>query len=213
VQSVPAIKAAGPAVKIKVPYTTEISVSAPNYTAQCLAAKSSGAEALFVVTANPVEIERVAADCARQGYTPIEITAGGSVSDSARTLPGFDHIIGSTNTFPPFLDSTAATRLFHAVMGSYLSHAQRDDEVGAVWTGMELMAAAAANAGDSATPQSVYQGLYALDGSTLGGLAPPLSFKAGQPNPINCFYLVESTHGRWTAPKGDTPVCATPPSP
>jgi branched-chain amino acid transport system substrate-binding protein len=213
VQSVPVIKVDGSAVGIKIPYTAEISVSAPNYTAQCLAAKSSGAGALFVVTASPVEIERVAANCAQQGYTPIEITAGGSVPDNASTLPGFDHIVGSTNTFPPFLDSTPAMKLFHQVMGSYLAHAQRSDEVGAVWTGMELFAAASANASTSPTPQSIYNGLYALNGSTLGGLAPPLTFKTGQANPINCFYLVETIHGQATAPKGDTPVCATPPAP
>jgi branched-chain amino acid transport system substrate-binding protein len=211
-QSLPLIKLDAPVVGIKVPYTAEISISAPNYTAQCLAAKASGATAVFVVTASPVEIERFGSDCAKQNYTPIEITAGGSVPDNARTLPGFAHVIGESNTFPSFLDTTSATKLFHQVMASYLPHEQRGSEVAAAWTGMELFKAVAAKAGDNPSPQSIYTGLYALDGSTLGGLAPPLTFKAGHPNPVNCFYLVESTDGRQTAPKGDSPVCVTPPA-
>jgi branched-chain amino acid transport system substrate-binding protein len=211
-QSVPVIKVDGPAARIKVAYTAQISLSAPNYTAQCLAAKASGAGAVFVVTASPVEIERFASDCNKQGYSPIEITAGGSIPDNAYKLPGFARVIGSSNTFPSFLDVTPATKLFHQVMGTYLSHAQRGSEVAAVWTGMQLFGAVASNAGDSPTPQSIYKGLYALDGSTLGGLAPPLTFKVGRPNPVNCFYLVKGTNGRLTAPKGDTPVCATPPT-
>lgn len=211
-QSLPLIKVDAPAVGVKLSYTAEISISAPNYTAQCLAAKASGAAAVFVVTASPVEIERFAANCASQNYNPIEITASGSVPDNARTLPGFAHVIGESNTFPSFLDTTPATKFFHKVMAKYLPHEQRGSEVAAVWTGMELFNAVAAKAGVDPTPQAIYTGLYALDGSTLGGLAPPLTFKAGQPNPVSCFYLVESTNGRQTAPKGDHPVCVTPPA-
>ncbi len=115
------------------------------------------------------------------------------------------------NTFPSFVDTTAATRLYHKVMGSYLPHAQRPPLVSAAWTGMELFAAVASNAGDNPTTQSIYAGLYGLNGSTLGGLAPPLTFTQGQANNVNCFYIEESTSGRYTAPKGDSPVCVNPP--
>ncbi|MBO0732112.1 MAG: ABC transporter substrate-binding protein, partial [Acidimicrobiaceae bacterium] len=51
---------------VKLAYKTAVSASAPNYTAQCLAAKQSGAQALFIADAVSV-VESVAKDCSQQG--------------------------------------------------------------------------------------------------------------------------------------------------
>ncbi len=213
-QAVPLTKLDAKSEGVDVNYTAAISASAPNYLAQCLAAKSAGSQAMFIAASNAPAIERVASDCASQGYVPTEITASGTVPDSALTKPGFNknNVVGEVNTFPYFLNNTPATMLFHQVMDKYLPNAQRPTVVAAAWTGMELFATAAANAGDNPTTQAVYSGLYGLDGSTLGGLAPPLTFKAGQPNLVNCFYLVRSSNGKYVAPQGDTPICVNPPA-
>ena len=50
-------------------YTAGIGFAAPNYTAQCLAAKQSGATAMTVGDASSV-VEHVVQDCAAQDYTP-----------------------------------------------------------------------------------------------------------------------------------------------
>ena len=57
-------------LKTPLVYTTAIAYGAPNYVAQCLAAKQSGAQALIVVEAALV-VQHAVADCAKQGYTPI----------------------------------------------------------------------------------------------------------------------------------------------
>jgi len=213
-QAVPLEKLDAKAEGVNLNYTAAFSSSAPNYLAQCLDAKSAGSQSMFIAASNAPAIERVASDCASQGYVPIEITASGTVPDSALSKPGFNknNVVGEVNTFPYFLNDTPATMLFHQVMSAYLPNAQRPTVVAAVWTGMELFAAAVANATGSPSAQSVYNGLYALNGSTLNGLAPPLTFKAGQPNVINCFYLIRSSDGKYIAPQGDTPICVTPPA-
>jgi branched-chain amino acid transport system substrate-binding protein len=38
------------------------------------------------------------------------------------------------------------------------------------------------------TAAEVVTGLHSLKGDTLQGTAPPLTFPAGQPHPINCWY-------------------------
>jgi branched-chain amino acid transport system substrate-binding protein len=79
------------------------------------------------------------------------------------------------------------------------------------WAGGMLFAAAAkaANLGDNATAAQVYTGLYALQGDTLGGLAPPLTFHQGQPTSVNCwFYSVINNH-QFTSPYGTAPTCAS----
>ncbi len=212
-QAVPLTKFYGQSIGINVNYTAAVSAAAPNYTAQCLAAKSAGSQAMFIAAADAPSIGRIAADCAAQGYNPFQITASGTVPDSFLTKPGFDkdNVVGSVNTFPYFLNTTPATQLFHQVMGSYLTKSQRPTVVAAAWTGMELFATVAANAGSTPTTQAIYNGLYALNGSTLGGLAPPLTFKAGQANNVNCFYEVRSSNGKYTAPNGDTATCVNPP--
>jgi branched-chain amino acid transport system substrate-binding protein len=212
-QAVPLTKVYAKAQGVDVNYTAAFSASAPNYLAQCLAAKGAGSQAMFIAGSSTPAIESVGSNCASQGYTPIQITASGTVPDSFLTKSGFNknNVYGEVNTFPYFLDTTPATKLFHQVMGNYLPTAQRPTVVAAVWTGMELFATTAANAGNSATPQPVYNGLYALNGSTLGGLAPPLTFKPNQPNIINCFYLVRSQDGKYIAPNGDQATCVNPP--
>lgn len=209
-QAVPLAKADAKSLGVNLNYSAAISSAAPNYTAQCLAAKAAGSQAMFIAAASPAAIARVAANCASQGYNPIQVTASGTIADSFLTQPGFGQVIGEVNTFPVFLNSSPATQVFHQVMDSYLPKALRPVTVSAAWTGMELFKAAAVNAGDSPTAQSIYTGLYGVNG-TLGGLAPTLSFKQGQPNPVNCFYEVKSQGGKYTAPNGDTPTCVTPP--
>jgi branched-chain amino acid transport system substrate-binding protein len=210
-QAVPLTKVYAKAQGVDVNYTASISAGAPNYTAQCLSAKSAPSAAMFIAASNAPAIERVANDCATQDYTPIQITASGTVPDSALTKPGFNknNVYGEVNTFPYFLNTTSATQLFHQVMDSYLAKAQRPTVVAAAWTGMELFATAAAKAGNSPTAQSMYSGLYALNASTLGGLAPPLTYKVGQPANINCFFLIRSQDGKYIAPNGDSATCVT----
>jgi branched-chain amino acid transport system substrate-binding protein len=211
-QAVPVSKAYAPPNQVQITYTGSVSASAPNYTAQCLAAKASGATAMFLAAASSSAIERVAANCASQGYTPVQITASGTVPDAALSMPGFSNVVGTVNTFPYFLTTTPATQLFHQVMDSYLSTAQRPTVVAAVWTGMAEFGTVSANAGSSPTPQAIYTGLYSLNGSTIGGLAPPLTFKQGQPNQINSFYQIKSSNGKYVAINGDQPTCVNPPT-
>jgi len=211
-QAVPLTKAYAAPNQIQVTYTGAVSAAAPNYTAQCLAAKSSGATAMFTAAASSSAIERIAANCSAQGYDPVQITASGTVPDAALTMPGFSNVVGTVNTFPYFLNTTQATQLFHQVMDSYLSSAQRPTVVAAVWTGMAEFGAVAANAGDTPTTQAIYSGLYGLNGSTIGGLAPPLTFKQGQPNQVNCFYQIKSSNGKYVAVNGDQSTCVNPPA-
>ena len=47
-----------------------------------------------------------------------------------------------------------------------------------------------------------------LKNDTLGGMAPPLNFKKGQPNPINCWYWMKVSHGAFTTPYGLKATCS-----
>ena len=62
----------------KLVYTSAISFAAPSYAAECLAAKQAGATSMTVGDATQV-VNKVVQDCAAQGYTPIQLSADGTV--------------------------------------------------------------------------------------------------------------------------------------
>jgi branched-chain amino acid transport system substrate-binding protein len=106
-------------VNEKVGYVTQVSYSAPNYDAQCIAAKQAGVEALTVADAVAV-VESVASDCVKQGYTPWQIALDGAVGQSFLTAPGLEnHFIGSEPNIPFFADSTPASKLMNATLKKY----------------------------------------------------------------------------------------------
>jgi branched-chain amino acid transport system substrate-binding protein len=205
--AVPLTKADASSVGIQLAYQASFSSSAPNYTAQCLAAHQAGVEALFVAGANQSANERVLDNCASQHYQPAAIAAVGTLGNAAAKDPQIPVEWGYTGTLPWFVkDSSTAT--FDSVMGSYLPTAISPPLVIGTWTGLELFAAAAQNVGATPTAQDIYTGLYSLKGDTLGGLTAPLTFKKGQPNQDNCFFVYEVKNGTYSTPQGTSPVCA-----
>jgi branched-chain amino acid transport system substrate-binding protein len=89
-------------------YQTTADPNAPDYTAQCVAAKEAGVQALFAVVA-----PRVASDCDQQGYSPIWIESQGAYDASLRENTNFKYITGDVGDFPWFLDTNSATPAFH----------------------------------------------------------------------------------------------------
>lgn len=205
--AVPLTKADATSVGIKLAYQASFSSSAPNYTAQCLAAQQAGVQALFVAGANQSANERVLDNCASQHYQPAAIAAVGTLGNAAAKDPQIPVEWGYTGTIPWFVKD-ASTATFDSVMGSYLPNAISPPLVIGTWTGLELFAAAAQHVGATPTAQDIYTGLYSLKGDTLGGLTAPLTFKKGQPNQDDCFFVYEVKNGSYTTPQGTSPVCA-----
>ena len=68
-----------PKLGMKLVFSAGIGFAAPNYSAQCLAAKQSGAQSMAVGDASAI-VTKVAQNCATQGYSPTELSADGSVA-------------------------------------------------------------------------------------------------------------------------------------
>ncbi len=50
--------------------------------------------------------------------------------------------------------------------------------------------------GSTPTSAQLIKGLESLHGDTLGGMAPPLTFPAGQPHPIDCWFEAQMGNGK-----------------
>jgi branched-chain amino acid transport system substrate-binding protein len=54
---------------------------------------------------------------------------------------------------------------------------------------------------------AIVKGLDSLNGATLGGFAPPLTFTAGKPHPVDCWYWAVLKAGKYSTPFGLKPSC------
>jgi branched-chain amino acid transport system substrate-binding protein len=198
-------------------YKTAVSATAPNYTAECLAAQQAGAEALFVADAVNV-IQGVARDCNKQGYHVMIIAEDGAVATSFNTAPGLsDGFIGIMPVIPPAgAEDTAGVKQMEAAFKQYspnlMTNPNYGDEAVEGWTsGLLIQAAAKAGGlganGSTPTSDQLVTGILALKNETLGGMAVGLTYKADAPNPVHCWFEMGTKNGTWVLPKGTTPQC------
>jgi branched-chain amino acid transport system substrate-binding protein len=179
-----------PKLGMKLVYTTSISFSAPTYSAQCLAAKQSGAQSMAVGDASAI-VTNVATDCATQGYKPIELSADGSVAIAWLAVPAMNGNIDVQGDVPWFVHN-AATKPMYTALGTYAPGVTTGPNFGEVvvqsWAAGVLLEEAAAHLGATPTSAQILTGLYALKGTTLGGLSAPITFHKGQTASNPCFF-------------------------
>jgi branched-chain amino acid transport system substrate-binding protein len=216
-QLVGAEQQAGQTYGVPLVYKTAVSATAPNYTAECLAAKQAGVEALFVADAVSV-IQGVARDCNKQGYNVKIIAEDGAVAPSFQNSPGLTNgFLGIMPVIPVAgAESSPAIQQMEAAFRQYapnlMSNPNYNDEVVEGWvTGLLIEAAAkagnlGANGGTPTTAQ-LETGIFALHNETLGGAAVGLTYKQNAPNPIHCWFEMATSNGKWTLPTGLTPQC------
>jgi branched-chain amino acid transport system substrate-binding protein len=218
-QGVPSFRADAKADGLKVGYVASISFAAPNYTAECLAAKQAGVGALNVADAAFVA-EKVGANCFAQGYTPWYMAGGAAIAGAFPTAPGFkNRFIGAEDDVPYFATSVPGVRTFVAAVKKYqpatLTNPNYTDGTIQNWISGLVLAKAvqAANAGSGGpiTSAEVYKGLYTFHGQTLGGMTPPLTYKKGVPHLVHCWFWIGTKNGKFTTPYGLQPTCVAPP--
>jgi branched-chain amino acid transport system substrate-binding protein len=198
---------------IKFVYTSGISFAAPNYSAECLAAKQAGATAMSVGDASSI-VDKVVENCAAQGYTPLELSSDGTVAIAWLDIPGMNGNIDTQSDLPWFVHNSA-TKDMYAALAKYAKGVTTGQNFGEVvlqsWSDGALLQAAVATAKPSGalTSAVIKKGLYALpSGETLGGLAPPLHFVKGKPANNSCFFVMGVKHKKFVELNGGKTICA-----
>jgi branched-chain amino acid transport system substrate-binding protein len=205
--SVPALAGYAKAFHLTMASSAAIAVSAPSYTAQCLAAKQANAQAMVIDTSYAAGT-RFAPACAQQGYTPVYVIPSGSYDGSYLQLSQVNGAyVPTTNAL--WFASTPAVNQFKQAMAKYESGTTLGPNPMSGWAGGALFGAAAANLPAKPTPADVFTALYALPkNDTLNGLAPPLSFHSGAPaSQVTCFFMAQIQGGALTSPLGTAPIC------
>lgn len=214
-EQVPVFKRAAQKAGVDLVYTASIAGNAPNYTAQCLAAKNARVQALFVGDASAV-VARVAADCSLQDYNPTYLVPGAVVVGSLLKAAGIrDDTYFVDPNLPAFSESPAVAAMNNAVdkyfPGLRDDHETFTDGAAAAWPAGLLLAqavkAAGIASGQAPTSTAIIQGLDSLSNETLDGWAPALTFAQGHLHTVDCFFLGHISHGVEKVENGGEPIC------
>lgn len=194
----------------KLVYSEGIGFAAPNFTAQCLAAMQAGAKVLEVGDATAIA-SKVAMDCVRQGYDPIQINSDGVVAISWLSIPSFNGNVDIEADIPWFVRNSATSE-FYAALKKYAPNVLTSPNFGEAglqtWvTGVEFQAAATGHIQATPTSADILAGLYAFRLNTLGGLSPALTFAKGHPASNSCFFTMGIKNGKFDTPFGLKTVC------
>jgi branched-chain amino acid transport system substrate-binding protein len=206
-QVLPALQGYGKAFGLTMPISAAIAVAAPSYTAQCLAARQAGAQAL-IIDASYAAGSRFVPACAEQGYSPLYVIPSGAFDNRYLQVPQLNGaLVPTTNAL--WFAGTPAVEQFKQAMAKYEPGTALGPNPMSGWTGGALFGAAAADLPANPTSADVFTALYALPkNDTLNGLAPPLNFHAGAPaSQVACFFLGQIENGALVAAKGTAPVC------
>jgi len=182
----------------------QISLAQPDFTADCLAARGKSVRALTVL-GDADTVIRAARSCTQQGYNPIYITEGTGFTDQALTTPGLKDNLWSPYPVLPYFSTAPAVTAMNAVLDKYYPGMTKNPNTWSefaaqAWTAGLLIAHAVKNAGIAAggtvSPADITKGLDTVSGQTLGGFSPSLTFTAGQPHPVDCWYTGRVQSGK-----------------
>jgi ABC-type branched-subunit amino acid transport system substrate-binding protein len=188
-------------------YRAKSTLTQPDYTAECLAASSAGAEA-FIVYLDSNSLRRIAASCARQNYRPIFASVSSVGVDDMKADSNLDGLLVSSNVFPFFQNDTPATAEFHAAFAAFGKGMVPSVGIAAGWTAGKLLERVLANIAEPPRTVDLLQGLWSIKQDDLGGLTFPLTFEENKPaSPTACWFTIKVQSGQWVSPDGNTRHC------
>jgi branched-chain amino acid transport system substrate-binding protein len=219
-QGLPLVQAAGTKLNIPVVYSASISATAPNYDAQCLAAQQAGATTLDIADSPSVDVE-VAADCEQVGYNPIFTIPGVAYSPLIANSNGINQNLHAGFQSIPLFSALPEVQKMNAAYEKYFPGLEADyattdfsQHALTAWSAGLLLEDAVK--GGKLTPTGkpsaaeIVKGLLSLKGDTLDGMAPPLTFKAGQPHVVDCGFEGNVVKGVPSVGNHSKPICGTP---
>jgi branched-chain amino acid transport system substrate-binding protein len=196
-------------------YDAPISITQPDYTAECLNAKQAGVD-LLLLGMDGGSMARLTRSCVAVDFRPLLLTGAAtfSLKNTEDSILRSFRMLTASPVAPWTADDTPGLQAFHRAMQRYRSDLPPDGETVIGWSSGILLEAAlnhlsTAERAETLTPRLVVQGLGRIHDETLGGLTSHLTFNPalGHATGTGCIYLMELTAAGWTAPDGSHPRC------
>ena len=192
---------------IRIVYEAQISLVQPDFTAEMIAARNAGAEVVTLITDSATMI-RTIRSAKRQGYNPVFSGTWSFNVDSFAKQGGADvDGVLSVSSTVPYSTSPKAKPYLEAMARHQPGAPKGNFGMTAFSTGL-LLERMAARFGPAVTTADFFDGLYSLQGETVGGLFPPITFFRDPPTSRNlCMVPLRMADGRFVPFDGDRFVC------
>lgn len=209
------LKGQAASVGAKLVYDAPISITQPDFTAQCLNAKNAGAD-LLGLGMDGAAMTRVARSCTAVGYRPLLAIGGGGLSAANAADPTLRALGAmSVSAVAPWMSGdTPGLIAYHHAMTTYAPQLTPDGQTMNSWTSGKLLEAAIADLpsqqqAGNLTPALVIEGLDRIHDETLGGLTARLTFTPQESHAVSsgCVWFERLGTDGWAAPNGSRPVC------
>ncbi len=188
-------------------YRARASLTQPDYTAECLSARQAGAQVILGAIDNNSYL-RLAHACARQNYKPIIGVADQLALPSVAADPVMDGDVVITKVAPWPDSAVPGTAELHQAFAQIAPGVEVNGAHAGGWVTAKTFEAAARNLPDRPTSADVLNGLWAIDGDTLGGMTFPLAFPKDQPSPRrSCWGLALIQGGTFVPPANGKLKC------
>lgn len=207
-QEVPAMRTFGQQLGMPLTYHASVSITAPNYTAQCVAAQQDKVKAMIFADAETAFV-RAGTDCDRQGYDPIWVAPAAAYTPAVSATPGVKKNLWVQFGDLPYFENAPEVQAMNSALDKYYPGV-RQGRGGLVWVqgavqtwtaGLlvrDAIKASGLTSSGTLTASQMTRALDSIKNDTLDGWAPPLTFTAGQPHPVNCWFTVHFVNGRST---------------
>jgi branched-chain amino acid transport system substrate-binding protein len=188
-------------------YQGQVSLAQPDFTAECLQAQRNGAEAILAGL-DSASISRLARACLQQGYRPGFYTGGLATTAATAEDPNLDGLVASLQTFPFVADDLPGAREQRSAVERFAPKMAMSTTTAAVWVAGTLLREVSQQLPAEVSPADFVNALHQVRNNTLGGLAPPLTYTAGQPAAEpRCFFMAIVKDRQYTAPNGSKQDC------
>jgi hypothetical protein len=163
-------------------YRGHSSITQPDFTAECLAARQAGAE-VIIGALDQNSYLRLARSCTRQNYKPILGIGEQLAQPSVAADPVMEGSVVSTKLAPWADMSIPGVAELHRVFAEIAPGVAVHGGHSAGWVAAKTFELAARNLPDNPTAADVLNGLWSINGDTIGGFTYPLHFPKDQPSP------------------------------
>lgn len=192
-------------------YRGRATLTQPDFTAECLAARNAGVRAMLVALDSNT-LTRLANSCARQGYRPIYGQPGATAQAFHLAADSLEGSTIGTGVFAFPSASTAASKEFHAAMGDYAPAVGVAGGHADGWVAAKLFQEAAKSIAEPPMTAQILDGLWSMRNNDLGGLTYPLIFERDKPAARRaCWAIVVIRGGLFVADDEGRLTCETSP--
>jgi branched-chain amino acid transport system substrate-binding protein len=185
---------------VELAYQGKASLAAPDFTANCLAARNAGVQILYLaLDAN--SYQRMGRSCASVDYRPrYGIAQPVMLAELARD-PNLQGSPGVSYTAPFFFNANPSIAEFHKAMSQYAAGAPLTGSASLGWSAAKLLQVSARRLSPVPTSADILEGVWSLNGEDLGGLTAPLRFRRDGPTvPPVCYWQVVVADNAYKSP-------------